>query len=101
MDAIGFVCVSLYSSTVQLQDSLGGRCICSEADFISPNGDHPRGVYYQRAEICYAFFGQKDSMQRIFINKFILFGGKCLSHKAFNSWVEKFSLECLKVIEDA
>jgi hypothetical protein len=24
-----------------------------------------------------------------------------LSHKAFNSWVEKFSLECLKVIEDA
>jgi hypothetical protein len=43
MDVIGFLCVSLgSSSTVQLHDSLGSRraCACSEAGFGSQNGDH-------------------------------------------------------------
>jgi hypothetical protein len=41
MDVIGFLRVSLDSSTVQLHDSLGsGRaCACSEAGFSSQNGD--------------------------------------------------------------
>jgi hypothetical protein len=41
MDVIGFLCVSLGSSTVQLHDSLGIRraCACSEAGFSSQNGD--------------------------------------------------------------
>jgi hypothetical protein len=41
MDVIGFLCVSLGSSTVQLHDSLGSRraCTYSEADFSSQNGD--------------------------------------------------------------
>jgi hypothetical protein len=41
MDAIGFLCVSLGSSTVQLYDSLVSRleCACSEAGFSSQNGD--------------------------------------------------------------
>jgi hypothetical protein len=41
MDVIGFLCVSLGSSTVQLHDSLDSRrvCACSEADFSSQNGD--------------------------------------------------------------
>jgi hypothetical protein len=41
MGAIGFLCVSLGSSTVQLHDSLGSRSVyaCSEAGFISQNGD--------------------------------------------------------------
>jgi hypothetical protein len=41
MDVIGFLCVSLGSSTVQLYDSLGSRraCSCSEASFSSQNGD--------------------------------------------------------------
>jgi hypothetical protein len=37
MDVIGFLCVSLGSSTVQLHDSLGSRC--SKAGFSSQNGD--------------------------------------------------------------
>jgi hypothetical protein len=39
MDVIGFLCVSLGSSTVQLHDSLGSRraCSCSEAGFSSQN----------------------------------------------------------------
>jgi hypothetical protein len=41
MDVIGFLCVSLGSSTVQFQDSLGSRraCACLEAGFSSQNGD--------------------------------------------------------------
>jgi hypothetical protein len=42
MDLIGFLCISLGSSSVQLHDSLGSRCACScsEAGFSSQNGDH-------------------------------------------------------------
>jgi hypothetical protein len=42
MYVIGFLCVSLGSSTVQLHDSLGSRhaCACSEADFGNQNGDY-------------------------------------------------------------
>jgi hypothetical protein len=42
MDVIGFLCVSLGGSTVQLHDSLGSRRACarSEAGFSSQNGDH-------------------------------------------------------------
>jgi hypothetical protein len=41
MDIIGFLCVSLGSSTVHLYDSLGSRrtSACSEAGFYSQNGD--------------------------------------------------------------
>jgi hypothetical protein len=41
MDVIGFLCVSLGSSTVQLHDSLGSRRArtCSETGFSSQNGD--------------------------------------------------------------
>jgi hypothetical protein len=40
-DEIGFLCVSLGSSTVQLHNSLGSRraCPCSEAGFSGQNGD--------------------------------------------------------------
>jgi hypothetical protein len=41
MDVIGFLCVSLGSSTVQLDDSLGSRSACANSgiDFGSQNGD--------------------------------------------------------------
>jgi hypothetical protein len=41
MDVIGFLCVSLGSSTVQLHDRLGGRRACesSDAGLSSQNGD--------------------------------------------------------------
>jgi hypothetical protein len=45
MDAIGFLCVSLGSSTVQLHESLGSRraCTYSEAGFSGQNGDRAWG----------------------------------------------------------
>jgi hypothetical protein len=41
MDVIGFLCVSLDSSTVQLHDTSGSRyaCSCSKAGFNSQNDD--------------------------------------------------------------
>jgi hypothetical protein len=47
MDVIGFLRVSLGSSTVQLHNSLrrGLACACSEAGFGSQNGDRAWGVW--------------------------------------------------------
>jgi hypothetical protein len=100
MDVIGFLYVSLDSSTVQLHNTLGSRAgwaqprpflylqlfftikslgsnsarACSEAGFSSQNGDRVCGVYYRRAAFCCAVScGQNGSMKRIFINKCFLF----------------------------
>jgi hypothetical protein len=58
MGVIGFLCVSLGSSTVQLHDSLGSRraCAYSEAGFSSKNGD--RG-YCRKAAFCFEFLWAK------------------------------------------
>jgi hypothetical protein len=71
---VGFWCVSVCSSTVQLHNSLGSRhaCACSEAHFSGPNGDRAWGMYYRRAEFFVRFCGQKHAMQRIFIKKYFL-----------------------------
>jgi hypothetical protein len=93
MDVIGFVCVSLGSSTVQLHDRLWSRraCTCSEAGFSSLNGDCT-WVYYQRAACCCAFLWAKrlhakDIRKEIFP----VYGEKCFWRKAVHNWVEKFS----------
>jgi hypothetical protein len=72
IDVIGFLYISLGSSTIQLYDSLGSRsaCACPDAGFSSQNDDRAPGVYYRRIALCCAvFWGQKGSMQRIFIKK--------------------------------
>jgi hypothetical protein len=45
LGAIGFLCVSLGSSTVTLRECLGSRrtCTCTEAGFSSKNGDRVGG----------------------------------------------------------
>jgi hypothetical protein len=85
MDVIGFLCVSLGTSTVQFHDSLGSRCECtwSEAGFSSQNGDFAVGVYYRRTTFCCAFLWAKGlNANNINIEIFPLNGGKCLSRKA-------------------
>jgi hypothetical protein len=82
MDVVGFLCISLSISIVQLHDSLGCRCTyaCSEAGFSSQIGDCACRLYYQKAVFCCAFFcGQKDSMQRILIKKNV----SCLQWEVF------------------
>jgi hypothetical protein len=88
MDVIGFLCVSLGSSTVQLRDSLGSwrAWACSETGFNNLNWDDASGIYYWRVAFCCAFYVGD-------INKgmFPVYGGKCLSREAVHNWVEKFS----------
>jgi hypothetical protein len=47
MDVIVFLRVTLFSSTVQLHDSLRSRqaCACSETVFSSQNGERAQGIY--------------------------------------------------------
>jgi hypothetical protein len=108
MDVIGFLRVSVGSSTVQLYDSIGIRraSACSESDFSSQNDDHAWGVYHRRTAFSCAFFffcGQKYSMQRIFIKKCFLFteerfcrvkrfhhGGKYFANKEVETQVRKW-----------
>jgi hypothetical protein len=93
---MGFLCVSLGSSTVQLHDTLGSRrsCVFSEAGFSSQNGDSVGGVYYRRAAFCYVFCGQKDSMKKIFIKKCFLFTvGSVCRVKRFHLGGKRFADE--------
>jgi hypothetical protein len=80
MNVIGFLCVSLGSSTVQLHDSLGSRCAyaCSEAGFSSQNCDRT----------CYAILCAKDIHKEMFL----VYDGKCLLLKVVHSWMANILL---------
>jgi hypothetical protein len=95
MNVIGFLCVSLGSSTVQLHDSLGSRrtCTCSEAGFSSQNSDCKWGFYYWRAVFCCGFCVQRDSVQRILVKKCFLFMVGSVCHiKRFTAGWQTFHL---------
>jgi hypothetical protein len=92
MDVIGFLYVTLGSSTVQLHDSVGSRraCACSEAGISSQNGNRILEVYYRRAAFCYAFLCAKVlNAKDIHKGMFSVYGGKCLSRKAVHNWGRK------------
>jgi hypothetical protein len=104
MDVIGFLCVSLGSSTVQLRDSLSSKSACarSEVGFSSQNCDRAWGVYYRRSAFCCAFLWAKGLNEKnIHKERFPVCDGKCLSRKAFHDWVEKFSQRISKVADDS
>jgi hypothetical protein len=75
MDITDFLCISLDSSTVQLQGSLGNRraCSCSETGFCSQNGN-------RRTAFCCAFLCGQKRLNAKDIHKEILpdYGVKCL-----------------------
>jgi hypothetical protein len=88
MEVIGFLYVSLGSSTVQLRESLcsRGARTCSEAGFNRQNG-------YQGAAFCCAFLWAKGlNAKDIHKELFPLYLGKCLSRKAVHNWVVNVSL---------
>jgi hypothetical protein len=96
MDVIGFLCVSLGSSTVQFHDSLRSRG--TEAGFSCQNGDRASGVYYRKAAFyCASFCGERDSMQRTFIRKCFLFTvGNVCRVKQFTTGSRNFLKDVLK-----
>jgi hypothetical protein len=57
MDIIGFLCVSLRSSTVLLHGSLDSRCAYSFQMLVSVvKMATAGGLYYRRGAFCCAFF---------------------------------------------
>jgi hypothetical protein len=96
MDVIGFLFVSLGSSTVQLHDSLDSRraCACSEAGF---SGNRASGVYHRRAAFCFFFVGKRFNAKNIYKEMFPVYGGKCLSRKVVHNWVAYFPLMTKKL----
>jgi hypothetical protein len=104
MDVTGFLCVSVGSSTLQRHDSIGSRsvCACSEGGFSSKNGDRALGLYYRRIALFCVFYGQNDSIQRIFIKKCFLFTVRSVCCvKAIHNLVKKFSQGRSNVADDA
>jgi hypothetical protein len=104
MDVIGFLCVSLCSSTVHLHDSLGSRlgCTCSEDGFSSQNGDRiwEYTTEEQRSVVRFFFtkgLGANDTHKETFP----VYGVKCLSLKTVQKWFDKFSQGRSKVADDA
>jgi hypothetical protein len=99
MDIIGFLCASIGSSTVCVVDAYthirGLVSVVKMATMLE------ECTTEEQSQVVH-FYGQKDSMQRIFINKYVLFMscGKCLSHKVVHTRVEKFSLGRSKVAGD-
>jgi hypothetical protein len=62
MDVIGYLCVSLGSSTVQLHDSLfsSRACACLKAGFSSNNGDLLDVCITEEQRSVCVFYGQKN-----------------------------------------
>jgi hypothetical protein len=66
MDVIGFLCVSLGSSTVQLHDSLVADAYAHVQRLVPVI--KMATALPKNSVLLYFFCGQKDSMQRMFIN---------------------------------
>jgi hypothetical protein len=88
MEVIGFLCVSLGSSTVQLHDSLGTRRAraCSEAGFGSQNGDRACGYTTEERRSVVLFLWAKGlSATDIHKEMFPVYRGKYLSRKVVHN----------------
>jgi hypothetical protein len=84
MDVMGFLYVSLDSSTVQPHDSLGSRstCTCSETGFSSQNGDLAwRGIAEEQHPVVSFLWAKGLSAKDIHKEMFPVYVGKRLSCK--------------------
>jgi hypothetical protein len=86
---MGFIYVLLGSSTVQLRDSHDSRRsrACSVVGMATVLEKY--ATEGQRFVVFY-FFGQKDSIQRIFIKKCFLFKVGCVWRRSVQPWWQTF-----------
>jgi uncharacterized protein (DUF849 family) len=92
MDVIGFLCVSLGGSTVQLHVVLCSRraCACSEIEINSKNGDRVfRRTTEEQSSVVYYIRERGLSAKDIHKEMFPLYFGKFLSCKAVHRLIEK------------
>jgi hypothetical protein len=75
MDVIGFLCVSLGSSTGQLHESLGSRRVCarSEVGFSSQNADRARECTTEEEGSTVRFLWAKGLNAKDIHKKYFLF----------------------------
>jgi hypothetical protein len=95
MDVIGFLSISLGSSTVQLHDSLGSRCACTCSETVSVVKVATVLEEYTTEEQSSGvrFLWEKGlNVNVIHKEIFPLYGGKFLSRIAVHNWVSKVSL---------
>jgi hypothetical protein len=88
MDVIGFLCVLLDSSTLQLHGSLGSRRVwtCSEADFSSQNGDRARVfTTEEQRSVVHILWAKGLTAKDIHKEMLPVYGGKYLLCKAVHS----------------
>jgi hypothetical protein len=88
MDVIGFLCVSLGSSTIQPHDSLRSRraCAFSEACFIDKVATVLEKCTTAEQHSAVLFLWAKEpNTKNIHKEMFLVYGGKCLSRKAVGS----------------
>jgi hypothetical protein len=105
MDVIGFLFVSLGSSTIQLHDSLGSRnaCGCSELVSVVKMAtvlEECTRLPKSSVLLC-VFVGTRTNAKDIHKETFPVHGGECWSRKAVHSWVEIYSQGRSKVADDA
>jgi hypothetical protein len=88
IDVIGFLCVSLGSSTVQLHNSLGAhayiqRLVKMATVSVYTTEERNSVVHF----LCAKRFKAKD----IYKEMFLVYCGKCPSRETVHKWVENFS----------
>jgi hypothetical protein len=95
MSIIGFLCVSLGSSTVQLHDSLGRDAHSLVQKLVSVVKMATVLEVYTAEEqisIVYFLWAKGFNAKDIYKEIFPVYGRKCLSRKAVHNWVAKVSL---------
>jgi hypothetical protein len=105
MGVIGFLCISLGSSTVQFHNCLCNRraCAVQKLVLVAKMAAVLEECTNEEQSSVVRFFGQKDSMRKMFINKCVLFtmwnvcrvkrfrlGGKCLTDEEVEMEVGKW-----------
>jgi hypothetical protein len=93
MGIIGFLCVSLGSSTVKLHDSVGSRRACSDAGFSSETATVLEECTTKEQHCIVRFsVGKRTHAKDINKEMFLVYDGKCLSREAVHSLVVNVSL---------
>jgi hypothetical protein len=91
MEVIGFLHVSLGSSTAQLHDSLRNRppCPCSDVGFRETVLEEY--TTEKQPSVVRLFRAKNLNANDIHKEIFPVYDGKCFWRKAVHNWVEKFS----------
>jgi hypothetical protein len=102
---IGFLYVSLGSSTVQIHDSLGSRIAHGHVQklvSVVKMATVLKGVLPKsNVMFCISLWTKELNAKEIHEEMFHVYDGKCLLHKMVHNWVEKFSQRSTKVADDA